>query len=275
MSRVLLTNDDGVHAAGLRACADAMLAAGHDVVVVAPDGNRSAASHHVTIRERLSLQLISERERETVWACSGLPADCVRIAVLADWIPEVDVVVSGINHGVNLGEDVYYSGTVAAAVEAGLMGLPAIAASQSAIPADAGFLSEHPTRFPFGEYLARAVTAMAGSPWPEGRIMNINFPSDLAERGVRLSELGSRQWRRSSISAQAVQEGYLVDDAWATDPPAELREGSDFAYLVAGSVTVTPLHVRGGIAVDLGAWDAAVAAGFPLEVGGVAGVGAP
>ena len=270
MSRVLLTNDDGVHAAGLRACADAMHAAGHDVIVVAPDGNRSATSHHVTIRERMSLQLISQRERETVWACSGMPADCVRVAVLADWIPEVDIVVSGINHGVNLGEDVYYSGTFAAAVEAGLMGLPAIAASQSAIPGDAGFLSEHPTRFPFGDYLAQAVTAMAGPVWPEGRIINMNFPATLVDPVVRLSTLGARNWRRSSMDAIAVEEGYLIDHAWATDPPAEQAEGSDFAALIAGSATVTPLHVRAGIAVDLDAWPAFVAAGFPLEVGGAA-----
>lgn len=264
MTTVLVTNDDGVHAAGLRANADAMRARGFDVIVVAPDGNRSATGHHVSVREALELTLVSEEPGEVVWSCSGSPADCVRVAMLADWIPPIDVVVSGFNHGVNLGEDVYYSGTVAAAIEASLMGLPAIAASQAAVPGDTGFLSEKPSRFPFGAHLAEAAGAVAGLGRGSGLVLNLNYPARLVDTRVRESTLGSRRWAESGITATTTTSGYLVQKPWAVDPPAEREAGSDFAHLAHGAVTATVLQARRGIAG--GQWHRLVDLGLPLEV---------
>lgn len=266
MTRVLVTNDDGVHAVGLRANVEGMRARGFEVVVVAPDGNRSAMGHHTTIRETLELTRVSDSPGETVWSCSGNPADCVRLAVLAEFIPPVDIVVSGFNHGINLGEDVYYSGTVAAAVEAALMGLPAIAASQSAIPGDTGFLSEKPRDFPFGDHLARVADVVAAAGGLRGVVVNLNYPAELLDSEVRPVGLGSRLWSGSSIVAEPTTNGYRVDNAWATDPPAQLEPGSDYAALVAGAVTVTALQVRGGIAPDADTWQHLRDSGFPMEV---------
>ena len=107
MTRVLLTNDDGFNAAGLDASISAMRSAGYDVVVVAPDGNRSAMGHRVTVRETIELTHLSAESGFDVWSCSGTPADCVRMAFFEETIGSLDLVVSGINHGVNLGEDVF------------------------------------------------------------------------------------------------------------------------------------------------------------------------
>lgn len=277
MTRVLLTNDDGVDAAGLAASIESMLEAGLEVVVVAPDGNRSAMGHRVSVRETVELRRLPDRRGAEVWSCSGTPADCVRLAYFADSIRPVDVVVSGLNHGVNLGEDIYYSGTAAAAIEAALLGIPAIAASQAGLDANAGFLAEKPTAFPHAEYLGRAAAAFVASGLAEGLMINLNLPVVLREERIRLADLGSRDWGSSAIVAENVTDGagpvLSVTSAWAVDPSPVAEPGSDFALLIAGCATATPLRVRRGIAPDPEAWAALVDSGFPLLVGRAGGAG--
>ncbi len=265
MVRVLLTNDDGVEAKGLDALISAMRDAGHDVLVVAPEGNRSAMSHRVTVREDIDMSLLNKEPHLEVWSCSGTPADCVRLAYFAQWLDPCEAVVSGINHGVNLGEDVYYSGTFAAAVEGALLGIPSIAASQAGIEGDTGFLSEHPTSFPFAHYLARAVPTLARFQG-NGLVLNVNFPVTLANKIVRECSLGSRQWTTSHIDSVERDGNTVVTNPWAKDPIPVSLPGSDFDVLPTDQATITALSVRGGIQRDERAWQSLVADGFPVHI---------
>ena len=130
--RVLLTNDDGIEAQGLQVLrAELLRTPGVELVTIAPDGNRSAVGRGITTRRPLMVERVDFDDGTHGFACDGTPVDCVRLASLGlvdDWAP--DLVVSGINHGANLGDDVTYSGTVAAAMEGLVLGLPAIAVSQ-------------------------------------------------------------------------------------------------------------------------------------------------
>ena len=122
---LLLTNDDGYEAQGINVLAET-LSEKHNVFIIAPDGNRSAISHGITMFSKLNLKKI----RENVWSCSGKPADCVIVALKSNFLPvKIDAVISGINHGANLGTDIVYSGTCAASREAVLDGIPALAVS--------------------------------------------------------------------------------------------------------------------------------------------------
>ena len=122
---LLLTNDDGFDAEGLKVLAE-ILSEKHNVFIIAPDGNRSAVSHGISMRSDLTLKKI----RENVWSCSGKPADCVIVALKSPFLPvKPDAVISGINHGANLGSDIIYSGTCAASREAVLDGVPSCAVS--------------------------------------------------------------------------------------------------------------------------------------------------
>ncbi len=266
MTRVLLTNDDGFSAAGLHASVSAMRSAGYDVVVVAPDGNRSAMGHRVTVREPIELTRLSAEPGLDVWSCSGTPADCVRMAFFEEAIGALDLVVSGINHGVNLGEDVFYSGTFAAAAEAAFLGLPAIAASQAGRHADPGFLSEHPEEFPHAEYLARAVDAMSALGPDSGVVVNVNFPAMAPHDEVRKSTLGSRDWTMSGIVSEPTPTGVVVPTPWARDPLPTPSPGTDFDNVVHGYTAVTALQVRCGLREDEAAWKRLVDAGFPLRL---------
>lgn len=126
--RILISNDDGIFAPGLMALVRAFSAAGHTVYVAAPDGQRSAASHSMTLFQPLTARGRAVEGAEKAWAIDGTPVDCVKLAVKA-LCPEVEFVISGVNHGYNAGSDVLYSGTVGAAMEGALNGRPAMAVS--------------------------------------------------------------------------------------------------------------------------------------------------
>lgn len=248
MSRVLLTNDDGIEAAGLQALRDALVAEGMDVLVVAPDGNRSAMGHRVTVRESITLERVDKTAHIESWSCSGTPADCVRMAYFEPSFPRFDAVVSGINHGVNLGEDTYYSGTIAAAVEGVLLGLPSIASSQQAgEAADAGFLSEAPKNFPYAAYVARVARSLTETPPRIPIVLNVNLPSLAHSNEVVITELGRRDWTSSSLSSRIESDRIIVDTPWASDPGPDLIPGTDFHAIVSGRASLTPLDVRSGI----------------------------
>ena len=167
--RVLLTNDDGIEADGLQALRRALLALdGVELAVVAPDGNRSAFARMITTRRPLWVQEVPFEDGTSGFATDGTPVDCVRLATLGlidGFHP--DLVVSGINHGSNLGDDITYSGTVAAALEGVMLGVPALAVSQ------AGGIDFHVS----APFTARLVEQLDDVPLPAGTLMFSSVPS--------------------------------------------------------------------------------------------------
>src|SRR5881227_4417825 len=195
--RVLLTNDDGIWADGLQALRRALLELdGIDVAVIAPDGNRSAMARSITTRRPLWVERVDFDDGTHGYATDGTPVDCVRLAKLGLIEGfEAQAVVSGINHGANLGDDITYSGTVAAALEGVVLGLPAIAVSQQSgaraldYRFDGGFGFDVAAAF-----VARLVERIEDVPLPARTLLNINVPAG-APGGVEVTSLGKRIYR--------------------------------------------------------------------------------
>src|SRR6266481_8906674 len=186
MSVVVLTNDDGVHAPGLAALERALAELG-DVYVLAPEREQSACGHALTLHRPLRPHQLGERR----FAVNGTPSDCVNLAVLG-FLPAPPVlVVSGINHGANLGDDVTYSGTVSAAMEGTILGVPSMAVSQADPEADGGF--------DVAGAVARAVAMrLLVEGLPAKTLLNVNVPRGEV-RGIRLTRLGHRVYREKVI----------------------------------------------------------------------------
>src|SRR5436305_8137533 len=177
--RVLLTNDDGIEAAGLQRLRRALLGIKEiELAVIAPDGNRSAMARSITTRRPLWVQEVDFGDGTIGYATDGTPVDCVRLARLG--LVEgfaTEIVVSGINHGSNLGDDITYSGTVAAALEAIVLGLPGIAVSQQSNALELDFRMGE--GFEFGvaaAFTARLVGELESVPLPQGTLLNVNVP---------------------------------------------------------------------------------------------------
>ena len=162
--RVLVSNDDGVDAPGIRALAEGLRLAGHDVTVVGPDRDRSGASNSLTLDQPIRVKSLGD----AIWSVAGTPTDCVHLALTGLLEREPDIVVSGINNFANMGDDVIYSGTVAAAMEGRFLGLPAIAMSLAA--------GDHNARH--FETAARAAVEITArlliDPLPADTILNVN-----------------------------------------------------------------------------------------------------
>jgi len=230
--RFLVTNDDGIHARGLRLLAGAARDLGH-VEVAAPDRQQSASSHSLTMHRPLRVT----RTEHGGYVVDGTPTDCVLLAVneLLDEPP--DFVVSGVNHGPNMGEDVLYSGTVAAAMEATILGIPSIAVSF------AGNREDRLRRFgPRVRELLAALTRR--DDFPEETFFNINLPPIHADevRGVKVTALGRRVY---SDSLTRNEDPHGREYFWIGGGQSHWtgREDSDFRAVQAGYVSVTPLHL--------------------------------
>jgi 5'-nucleotidase len=229
---LLCTNDDGIHASGLALLAQA--AAGHGQVhVVAPDRQQSASSHALTLHRPLRLTHVDER-RHTV---DGTPTDCVLIAIKDLLDPPPAFVLSGVNHGANMGEDILYSGTVAAAMEATILGIPAAAISY--VGYDGAHLST------YGPLVSELIgSILARDSFPAGTLLNINLPDIPAceTRGVEITTLGQRVYH-DSVTRHLDPRGreYL----WIGGGRSEWRgsDDSDFRAVRAGYVSITPLHL--------------------------------
>src|SRR5213593_4301921 len=195
--RVLLTNDDGIEAAGLQALRKALQTVdGIELAVIAPDGNRSAMSRSITTRRPLWVEEVDFGDGTVGYATDGTPVDCVRFARLGLIEGfEAELVVSGINHGANLGDDITYSGTVAAALEAIVLGVPGIAVSQQSGAGELDFRIGREFDFTVAaRFVARLVEEIEGMPLPEGTLLNINVPAGRPD-GVELTKLGRRIYR--------------------------------------------------------------------------------
>ena len=242
--RVLLTNDDGIEAEGLQTLRRALLQlADVDVAVVAPDGNRSAMARMITTRRPLWVQEVDFDDGTTGYATDGTPVDCVRLAKLGLIEGfEPDVVVSGINHGSNLGDDITYSGTVAAALEGIILGIPGIAVSQQSTAREMDFRLGSQFQFEVAaEFTARVVGELDDVLLAEGTLLNINVPAGEPE-GVEVTRLGKRIYRDElKLAAEDEDQGrrYWI---YGADPGFHDEPGTDLAAIHARRIAVTPLH---------------------------------
>ena len=242
--RVLLTNDDGIEAEGLQALRRALLRVdGLQLAVVAPDGNRSAFARMITTRRPLWVQEVGFDDGTVGYATDGTPVDCVRLATLGlidGFAP--DVVVSGINHGSNLGDDITYSGTVAAALEGLILGLPGIAVSQQSTAREMDFRLGSSFGFETAaEFVARVVEELAEVPLPEGTLLNINVPAGEPE-GVDVTRLGKRIYRDELKLDAEDEDGSRRYWIYGADPGFHDEHGTDLASVHAGRIAVTPVH---------------------------------
>jgi len=245
--RVLLTNDDGIEADGLQTLRRALLKVpGIDLRVVAPDGNRSAMARSITTRRPLWVEDVDFGDGTVGYATDGTPVDCVRLAHLGlidGWSTEM--VVSGINHGTNIGDDITYSGTVAAALEAIILGLPGIAVSQQSSALEFDF--RKPSAFDFdaaANFTARLVADLESVPLPEATLLNVNFPGCPPE-GVEVARLGRRYYRDQLEIVQPDPNSpkrrlYRVygEEAFGDED----ERNTDVTALADRRVAVTPLH---------------------------------
>ncbi len=242
--RVLLTNDDGIEAEGLQALRRALLrVTGLQLAVVAPDGNRSAFARMITTRRPLWVQEVGFDDGTVGYATDGTPVDCVRLATLGliDGF-EPDVVVSGINHGSNLGDDITYSGTVAAALEGLVLGLPGIAVSQQSTAREMDFRLGSSFAFETAaEFVARVVEELAEVPLPEGTLLNINVPAG-EPQGVDVTRLGKRIYRDELKLDAQDEDGSRRYWIYGADPGFHDERGTDLAAVHAGRIAVTPVH---------------------------------
>lgn len=232
--RVLVSNDDGVDAPGIRALADGLRAAGHEVLVVAPDRDRSGASNSLTLDAPIRVVAVDA----DTYRVHGTPTDCVHVAITGMLEREPDIVVSGINNTANLGDDVIYSGTVAAAMEGRFLGLPAIAMSLS-------------TRDHVGEHYETAARAaveivarLTADPLPADTILNINVP-DMgwdAVAGFEVTRLGNRHRAEPCVPLEDPRRRtwWWIGAAGAEQ---DAGPGTDFHAVRSGHISITPIHV--------------------------------
>ncbi len=187
---LLLSNDDGIFAQGIRTLANTLAAAGHQVTVVCPDRERSATGHGLTLHKPIRAEVIEGvfAPEVTAWACSGTPADCVKLALSALLDAPPDMVLSGINHGPNLGTDVLYSGTVSAAMEGMIEGIPSIAFSLGS------FQSQNFQ--PGADFAVQLVDQLKAVPLPGPLLLNVNIPAGTTQeiRGSAITRLGVRRY---------------------------------------------------------------------------------
>ena len=242
--RVLLTNDDGIEAEGLQTLRRALLQlADVELAVVAPDGNRSAMARMITTRRPLWVQEVDFDDGTVGYATDGTPVDCVRLAKLGliDGF-DPDVVVSGINHGSNLGDDITYSGTVAAALEGIILGIPAIALSQQRSGGDMGYGGGSFDFAVAAEFSARLVDHLRTTAMPEATLINVNFP-DREPTGVEVTKLGKRIYDDEMRQLEKTDHrGRKVYEIYGRAPGHEELEGTDLSAVAAGRIAVTPIH---------------------------------
>ena len=228
--RILVSNDDGYQAEGLGTLAQA-LATLADVVIVAPERNQSGASHSLT----LDLPLRVGRSPDGMYFVSGTPTDCVHLAITGLLDHEPDMVIAGINHGANLGDDVLYSGTVAAAMEGRYLGLPAIAIS---------LVGDEPQHFDTaGRAIRTLFEHLQDAPLPADTTLNINVPDVPFEqlRGFQATRLGYRHRSEPVIESQD-PKGRAVYWVGAPGAGQDAGPGTDFHAVENGYVSVTPLQ---------------------------------
>jgi 5'-nucleotidase len=227
--RILVTNDDGVFSEGIERLAGALEDVG-DVFTVAPDQERSAAGHSLTLHQPLRAKMIGPQR----WSVDGTPTDCVNWGVLH--LLKGDrprLIVSGINLGLNLGDDVTYSGTVSAAFEGTLIGIPSVAISQEI---ETGFTFDAAAAFAI-----RLAKHLLETPLPPGTLINVNVPAG-APRGVRVARLGRRRYGEDVIEKKDPR-GRPYYWIGASPPKGDIEQGTDLSAVAEKYISMTPLQL--------------------------------
>lgn len=221
--KILLTNDDGVNAKGIRILYE-VLSPNHDVILVAPSKEKNATSHSITLRTPLKVKKLSP----DIISVNGTPTDCVMLAIY-NFTKEIpDLLISGINHGPNLGDDVAYSGTVGAALEGAMLGIPSLAIS---------FTDEKECDFKKGkEMVLSLVSLIEKNRFPPDIFLNINIPYNL--KGVKITKLGRRIY--NNVVESRGRGIYVID---GTPAETEGKTGTDIEAIEKGYVSITPLKI--------------------------------
>jgi 5'-nucleotidase len=229
--RILLSNDDGYQSPGIQVLF-ALLQKSHEVTVVAPDRDRSGASNSLTLDRPLTARQVDDR----VYYVNGTPTDCVHLAITGLLENEPDMVVSGINAGPNLGDDVLYSGTVAAAMEGRFLGLPAIAVSSTS------FTPEHLDSA--ASLTLKLIYQLEEDPLPGNMILNLNIPDLPSEQlqGIAVTRLGSRHKAEPVVKSQSPR-GEPIYWVGPPGPTQDAGPGTDFHAVKNAQASMTPLHV--------------------------------
>lgn len=235
--RILLTNDDGIHAPGLEVLEHIAGALSDDVWVIAPESEQSGAGHSLTLNQPLRYRKAASRR----YAVQGTPTDCVMMAVnhiMKDNKP--DLILSGVNRGANLGEDVTYSGTIAAAMEGLLTGVPSVALSQAINP-DVGRVDWSAAE----RYGAPIVKSLLDEGWPGNVLMNVNFPATGGDsvKGIRVTHQGRRNLTDMRVEQRKDMRGiayywFALSRGLGAQP-----DDSDLQTVRDGYVSITPLHL--------------------------------
>jgi len=229
MTTILITNDDGIHSLGIKALQEALQPLGK-TIVIAPERDNSAVSHSLTMHRPLKVQQLEEQ----VYSVDGTPTDCVAIGLKKILSKPPDLLVSGINAGANLGDDISYSGTVSAAIEATMYGIPSIAISVGGPP---------PLQFGGAMQVAACMAKkVLENKLPEKTLLNINVPSGETYNTIQITKQGRRLWQ------DAIQETL---DPWGNKrywigggtPLADPQQDTDVYVFAAGNVSITPIQL--------------------------------
>jgi len=241
---VLLTNDDGYRAPGLKSLRTAV-ARKWDTIVVAPDREQSAASHALTLNRPLRVSEIDDKN----YIVDGTPTDCVMLSLMGLLDTRPDLVVSGINSGANLGDDVIYSGTVAGAAEAVILGVPAIAVS---------FVDPDNSDLELGASIAVTVAEKVFSKsLPPGILLNVNIPPNVSHPKYEITRLGKRSYREVIVKKTDPRGKPYY---WFAGQPEDWigEDDCDFAAIDRGNVSITPLHLdmtASHVLEDIASWE--------------------
>jgi 5'-nucleotidase len=230
MALILVSNDDGIDALGLKTLREAVSDLG-EVIVFAPEGQRSGSSHSLTIHKSIKVQQIDENTYST----DGTPTDCILYSVRGILKKRPDIVLGGINQGANLGSDVSYSGTVAVAMEGTLMGIPSVAFSQ--IDFDSSFKPD------FAKKVVNWITRqIIKDKLPEGVFLNVNLPHKPNGK-IKITSLGNRVYRDEIVKVREEKNDFIYSlegksPTWISSP------NSDFDAVHNGFVSITPIHME-------------------------------
>ncbi len=243
---ILISNDDGIFALGVRTLANTLAVAGYQVTVVCPDRERSATGHGLTIHTPIRAQVVSSifDPRVTAWSCSGTPADCVKFALSAVVTSRPDFVVAGINHGANLGTDILYSGTVSAAMEGLIEGIPSIALSLASFSVEEFQVA--------ADFAKNLLHYLLKNPLPESTLLNVNVPAVEADliKGFKVTRQGLRRYienfqKRLDPRGKTYYwlAGEVVEDIpQAPHKSLEVQILTDVEAIRENYITVTPLQ---------------------------------
>jgi 5'-nucleotidase len=229
MTTILITNDDGIHSPGIQALQDVLTELG-DIIIVAPDTDNSAVSHSLTINRPLKVHKL----KENIYSLNGTPADCVALGLKKILTKQPDLLVSGINAGANLGDDISYSGTVSAAIEATMYGIPSMALSVGGDP---------PYDFRAAMEIAHCMALkILNNPLPENTLLNINVPSGNSYKNIKVTRQGRRLWK-DSIHETRDPRGNKHYWIGGGTPLIDTGEDTDVHAFSCGDVSITPIQL--------------------------------